>query len=199
MPLTVESRHLSDVVVIAPQVIGDSRGFFMETFRADQFLEMGLPTEFLQDNHSRSSKGVLRGLHFQWAPPMGKLMRVTNGAAFLVAVDVRKGSPNLGEWFGLEVTAENKKQVWAPYGFARGFCALTDNCEVQYKCTGIYNPQGEAGIYFADPEIGIRWPIDVTTAITSEKDRKAPTLAQWIASSLSNNVLYHMDVLTKEA
>src|SRR5579864_3334417 len=199
MPLTVESRHLSDVVVIAPQVIGDSRGFFMETFRADQFLEMGLPTECLQDNHSRSSKGVLRGLHFQWAPPMGKLMRVTNGAAFLVAVDVRKGSPNLGEWFGLEVTAENKKQVWAPYGFARGFCALTDNCEVQYKCTGIYNPQGEAGIYFADPEIGIRWPIDVTTAITSEKDRKAPTLAQWVASSLSNNVLYHMDVLTKEA
>src|SRR5260370_20808889 len=91
--------------------------------------------------------------HFQWSPPMGKLMRVTRGAAFLVAVDIRKSSPTLGRWFGLEVSAENKKQVWAPYGFARGFCSLTDDCEVQYKCTGIYNPQGESGIYFADPDI----------------------------------------------
>lgn len=188
MPLSVESRQLNDVVVLLPQVLGDARGFFMETFRADHFQQMGLPTNFVQDNHSRSSKGVLRGLHFQWDPPMGKLMRVTHGAAFLVAVDVRKGSPTLGQWFGLEVSAENKKQVWAPYGFARGFCALTDDCEVQYKCTGIYNPQGEAGIYFADEKIGIRWPLDVSTAITSEKDRKAPTLAQWLASPLSDNI-----------
>lgn len=194
MALKIESRHLSEVVVLAPEVFGDSRGFFMETFRADQFLQMGLPTNFVQDNHSRSGKGVLRGLHFQWNPPMGKLMRVTNGAAFLVAVDVRKGSPTLGKWFGLEVTADNKKQVWAPYGFARGFCALTDACEVQYKCTGIYNSKGEAGIYFADPAIGILWPVDVARAITSERDLKAPTLAQWLASPLSDNINYQQEV-----
>lgn len=170
----------------------------METFRADQFEEMGLPTHFVQDNHSRSSKGVLRGLHFQWEPPMGKLMRVTSGTAFLVAVDVRKGSPTLGKWFGLEVSAENKKQVWAPYGFARGFCALADGCEVQYKCTGIYNPKGEAGINLADPAIGIQWPIDVSTANISEKDRKAPTLAEWLASPLSDNIVYHVDPVLKE-
>jgi len=198
MPLTAESRHLNDIVVIVPQVLGDSRGFFMETFRTDQFQEMGLPTNFVQDNHSRSSQGVLRGLHFQWDPPMGKLMRVTSGAAYLVAVDIRKGSPTLGQWFGLEVSAENKKQVWAPYGFARGFCALTDACEVQYKCTGIYNPRGEAGISFADPQIGIRWPVEVANAITSEKDRRAPTLAEWLASPLSDNIPYYGGALPKE-
>ena len=162
----------------------------METFRADKFRELGLPTEFVQDNHSRSAKGVLRGLHFQWDPPMGKLMRVTNGAAFLVAVDVRKGSPTLGKWTGMEVSAENKKQVWAPYGFARGFCALTDACEVQYKCTGIYNPQGEGGINLGDPEIGIQWPIHPERALLSERDRNAQTLAQWLASPLSDRILY---------
>jgi dTDP-4-dehydrorhamnose 3,5-epimerase len=198
MPLKEESRHLNGIVVLSPQVMGDSRGFFMETFRADQFREMGLPTRFVQDNHSRSSKGVLRGLHFQWDPPMGKLMRVTQGAAFLVAVDLRKGSPTLGKWFGLEVTAENKKQVWAPYGFARGFCALTDGCEVQYKCTGVYNPKGEAGIYFADPKIGIEWPIDIKTATISDKDQKAPSLSEWLASPLSDNILYETEVLMGE-
>ena len=194
MPLAIESVHLNDIVVVVPQVFGDARGFFIETFRADQFRQMGLPTEFVHDNHSRSSKGVLRGLHFQWDPPMGKLMRVTAGSAFLVAVDIRKGSPTLGKWFGLEVSAENKKQVWAPYGFARGFCALTDGCEVQYKCTGLYNPKGEAGIHFADPAIGIRWPVDISAAQTSEKDRNAPTLAQWLASPLSENIVYDATV-----
>jgi dTDP-4-dehydrorhamnose 3,5-epimerase len=199
MSLRAASRHLNDIVVVVPQVLGDSRGFFMETFRADQFRDMGLPTEFVQDNHSRSSKGVLRGLHFQWDPPMGKLMRVTNGAAFLVAVDVRKGSPTLGQWFGIEVSADNKKQVWAPCGFARGFCALTDDCEVQYKCTGIYNSKGEDGIYLADPEIGIEWPIDLATAIISDRDRKAPTLAQWLASPMSDSLTYKAEALKKEA
>src|ERR1700685_791000 len=137
MEIKIESRFLRDVVVLVPDVFRDARGFFMETFREDQFQQIGLPTHFVQDNHSRSSKGVLRGLHFQWEPPMSKLMRVTRGAAFLVAVDIRKGSPPLGEWFGMEVSAESKKQVYAPYGFARGFCALSDECEVQYKCTGI--------------------------------------------------------------
>jgi dTDP-4-dehydrorhamnose 3,5-epimerase len=199
MPFSIESVHLNDVIVISPQVNGDARGFFMETFRADQFRDLGLPTEFVQDNHSRSAKGVLRGLHFQWDPPMGKLMRVTNGAAFLVAVDVRKGSPTVGQWFGMEISAENKKQIWAPYGFARGFCALTDGCEVQYKCTGIYNPRAEGGIYFADPAIGIRWPIDPSTAVTSDRDRRAPTLAQWLESPLSDNIPYIAALSRQEA
>ncbi|MGH9564438.1 MAG: dTDP-4-dehydrorhamnose 3,5-epimerase [Candidatus Angelobacter sp.] len=190
MPFKIESVQLGEIVVIETQTFGDDRGFFMEVFRADQFLHLGLPAEFRQDNHSRSSKGVLRGLHFQWEPPMGKLMRVTSGAAFLVAVDIRKGSPTLGQWFGLEVSAENKKQVWAPYGFARGFCALTDGCEVQYKCTGIYNSATESGIHFGDPQIGIQWPIDARQAITSEKDRKAQSLAAWLASPFSKNIRY---------
>ena len=199
MPVTIESVHLGDIVVLVPQVMGDARGFFMETFRADQFLELGLPTEFVQDNHSRSARNVMRGLHFQWDPPMGKLMRVTRGSAFLVAADVRKGSTTLGKWFGLEVSAENKKQVWAPYGFARGFCALTDDCEVQYKCTGVYNSKGESGVSLFDPQIGVSWPIDVEDASLSEKDRKAQTLAQWLASPLSDNVKYQMETITKEA
>lgn len=188
MPFKIESVHLGDVVVLQTEAFGDERGFFMEVFRTDKFRELGLPTEFVQDNHSRSSKGVLRGLHFQWDPPMGKLMRVISGAAFLVAVDIRKGSPTLGQWFGIEVSAENKKQVWAPYGFARGFCAQTDGCEVQYKCTGIYNPKAESGIYFADPQIGVKWPIAREQALTSEKDRRAQSLSQWIASPLSDNI-----------
>src|SRR5215475_15455353 len=132
MPLEFESSHVGgDVVIIKPVVLGDDRGFFMETYRQDNFRDLGLPTEWVQDNHSRSAKGVLRGLHFQWEPPMSKLMRVTSGIAFLVAVDIRKGSPTLGKWFGAEISAENKKQVWAPAGFARGFCVLSDYAEIQ--------------------------------------------------------------------
>jgi dTDP-4-dehydrorhamnose 3,5-epimerase len=189
MPLELDSSHLGgEVLVIVPTVLGDDRGFFMETYRHDNFRDMGLPTEWVQDNHSRSSKGVLRGLHFQWSPPMSKLMRVTRGAAFLVAADIRKGSPTLGKWFGLEVTANNKKQVYAPFGFARGFCALTDECEVQYKCTGTYNSQAESGIYCKDPEIDIEWPL--TDVILSAKDAGAQSLKQWLASPLSDNIVY---------
>jgi len=188
MPIQIESRHLGDIVVLAPQVIEDERGFFMEAFRADHFKALGLPTDFVQDNHSRSQKGVLRGLHFQWAPPMGKLMRVTYGSAFLVAVDIRKGSPTLSRWFGTEVSAANKKQVWAPAGFARGFCVLSDVAEVQYKCTGIYNNKAESGIRWNDPQIGIEWPI--RDPILSEKDQKAKTLSEWLASPDSDNFKY---------
>lgn len=189
MPLQVESTHLGgDVVVLVPTVLGDDRGFFMETYRQDNFRDFGLPTEWVQDNHSRSSKGVLRGLHFQWDPPMSKLMRVTSGAAFLVAVDIRKGSPTLGKWFGMEVSAENKKQVYAPYGFARGFCALTDGCEVQYKCTGIYNSGAESGINYLDPAIGIEWPLK--DVLVSAKDAKAQSLEQWLASPFSDQIVY---------
>lgn len=189
MPLEFESAHVGgDVVVIKPVVLGDDRGFFMETYREDNFRDLGLPTEWVQDNHSRSSKGVLRGLHFQWNPQMSKLMRVTRGAAFLVAVDIRKGSPTIGQSFGLEVSAENKKQIYAPYGFARGFCALTDECEVQYKCTGMYNSGAESGIFYKDPQIGIEWPL--ADVLISGKDAKAQSLSEWLASPLSDNIIY---------
>src|SRR5712692_4454425 len=171
MPLKIESRHLGEVVVLVPQVFEDERGYFMEAFRADNFGDLGLPQSFVQENHSYSRKGVVRGLHFQWEPPMGKLMRVTRGTAFLVAVDIRKGSPILGRWVGLEVSAENKKQVWAPAGYARGFCALTDDTEVQYKCTGVYNGQAESAIRWDDPDLAIDWPLK--EAQVSEKDRNA--------------------------
>lgn len=178
MQIKVESEHLNGLVVLVPELFQDERGFFLEVFRSDQFKQLGLPDSFVQDNHSGSSKGVLRGLHFQWDPPMGKLMRVTAGKAFLVAVDIRKGSPTLGKWFGIEASVENKKQVWAPEGFARGFCVLSDFAEIQYKCTGIYNSQGESGILWMDPEIGIQWPI--SDPILSEKDIRAQTLSQWL-------------------
>jgi len=185
MQIRIESRHLGDVAVLASEVFEDERGFFMEVYRADQYKALGLPTEFVQDNHSRSKRGVLRGLHFQWDPPMGKLMRVTYGSAFLIAVDIRKGSPTLGQWFGVEVSAKDKKQVWAPAGFARGFCVVSDFAEVQYKCTGIYNPKCESGIRWNDPKIGIHWPVKEPEL--SGKDRQAQTLDEWLASPASNH------------
>jgi dTDP-4-dehydrorhamnose 3,5-epimerase len=188
VPFVIESVHLGEIKVIAPQVFGDHRGFFMEAYRKDMFADMGIPYEFLQDNHSRSAKGVIRGLHFQWDPPMAKLMRVTLGAVFLVAVDIRRGSPTLGQWFGLEVSAENKRQVWAPPGFARGFCVLSDVAELQYKCTAIYNPPCEGSILWRDPDIGIRWPIENPTL--SEKDAQAQTLQQWLASDAAHALAY---------
>ncbi|MGH9472689.1 MAG: dTDP-4-dehydrorhamnose 3,5-epimerase [Terriglobales bacterium] len=179
MEIHVEARPLDGaVVVLRPQIYRDDRGFFTETYRRDQFAALGLPTQFDQDSHSRSRRGVLRGLHFQWDPPMGKLMRATVGAAYLVAVDIRPDSPTLGQWFGLEASAENALQVWAPAGFARGFCALSEWAEVQYKCTGIYNPQAESGIRWNDPALGIDWP--VKDPVVSAKDAQAQLLRDWL-------------------
>ncbi len=178
--------------MVIPDVYEDERGFFMECYRADQFKALGLPHEFAQENHSGSRRGVLRGLHFQWDPPMGKLMRVTHGRAFLVAVDIRKGSSTGGRWFGLEVSAETREQVWAPFGFARGFCALSDYAEMQYLCTGAYNPKGESGIRWDDPDIGVQWPACDVPWIISKKDREAQTLAQWRRSPDSNWVTYEV-------
>lgn len=189
MEIRIESRHLGDIVVLAPEVFEDERGFFMEAFRADQFKALGLQHEFVQDNHSGSKKGVLRGLHFQWDPPMGKLMRVTYGRAFLVAVDVRKGSPTVGKWFGLEVSAQNKKQVWAPAGFARGFCVLSDFAEVQYKCTAPYNRKGESAIRWNDPDIGVQWPAVDSSWLVSDKDRNAQSLAEWLESPFAERLM----------
>jgi dTDP-4-dehydrorhamnose 3,5-epimerase len=188
MGLKVESRHLGEVVVLVPDVFRDDRGYFMETYRSDSFRELGLPHSFVQENHSYSKKGVVRGLHFQWEPPMGKLMRVTRGTAFLVAVDVRLGSPSAGKWVGIEASAENRKQVWAPASFARGFCAVSDDVEVQYLCTGVYNSKAESAIRWDDGEIGIEWPI--TPSLISEKDRKAQTLKEWLQSSDARHFAY---------
>jgi dTDP-4-dehydrorhamnose 3,5-epimerase len=184
MQIKVESRYLGDVLVLVPDIFQDGRGFFMETFRDDQFDAIGLPTHFVQDNHSRSTKGVVRGLHFQWDPPMAKLMRVSLGSAFLAAIDIRKNSPTLGQWVGIEASAENRRQVWAPAGFARGFCVLSEVAEIQYKCTGLYNGRAESGICWNDPQIGIEWP--VTEPSLSDKDRKAQTLQQWLAQPESS-------------
>lgn len=178
MNIKLIHKALNGLVVLQPEVFQDERGFFMECYRTDQFADFGIDAPFVQDNHSRSSYGVLRGLHFQWEPPMGKLMRVTQGSAFLVAVDIRKNSPTLGQWYGEEITAENKKMIWAPAGFARGFCVTSEFAEIQYKCTGLYNNTNESGILWNDPAIGIQWPI--SNPQLSAKDEHAQTLAQWL-------------------
>jgi dTDP-4-dehydrorhamnose 3,5-epimerase len=187
MEFKAERQSIQGVIVVVPDTFQDSRGFFMETYREDKFRELGIPDTFVQDNHSRSAKGVVRGLHFQWEPAMGKLMRVTSGSAFLVAVDIRKGSPTLGKWVGVEVSAENRRQVWAPAGFARGFCVLSESAEIQYKVTGLYNNKAESGILWNDPRIGIEWPVSANQAELSEKDKKAQTLAQWLEKPESDN------------
>ena len=185
MKVYPQATEIPGVVIVEHQVFEDDRGFFMEVFRRDEFEANGLPTTFVQANHSRSERGVLRGLHFQWDPPMGKLMRVSAGTAFLVAVDVRHGSPTLGRWVGVEASADNKRQVWAPAGFARGFCVLSDSAEIQYLCTGIYNPAGESGIAWNDPEIGVDWPI--ADPQLSAKDADAQSLADWLAREESRH------------
>ncbi len=188
MKISIINEALNGLLVLQPEAFEDERGFFIETYRKDQFNELGIHEEFVQDNHSRSSKGVLRGLHFQWEPPMGKVMRVTQGEAFLVAVDIRKGSPTLGQWHGEIVSAANKKMVWAPAGFARGFCTLSEFAEIQYKCSGLYSNKAESGILWNDPEIGIVWPIE--NPQLSEKDKVAQTLEEWLVTENSNNFQY---------
>jgi dTDP-4-dehydrorhamnose 3,5-epimerase len=188
VPFSLESVHLGEIKVIVPQVFKDHRGYFMESYRQDLFADLGIPHDFVQDNHSRSLKNVVRGLHFQWEPAMAKLMRVTVGSVFLVAVDIRRGSPTLGRWFGLEVSADNQRQVFAPPGFARGFCVLSDVAELQYKCTAIYNSQGEVSIRWNDPDIGIEWPAG--HPLLSQKDANAQTLAEWLASDASRALTY---------
>ena len=185
MQIRIEKTPIEDVVVVIPEVFQDSRGFFTEVYRADQFKDLGLPTSFVQLNHSKSAKGVLRGLHFQWEPPMGKLMRVTQGSAFLVAVDIRQGSPTLGQWFGTEVNSESKRQVYAPAGFARGFCVLSDSAEIEYLTTGNYNSKAESGFLWNDSEVGIKWPVSEPSL--SEKDKKAQTFREWLARPEAQN------------
>ncbi|QSF44677.1 dTDP-4-dehydrorhamnose 3,5-epimerase [Paenibacillus tianjinensis] len=168
---------LAGVWVIEPKVFGDHRGWFMETYSDSKFKEQGINLNFVQDNQSYSAtKGTLRGLHYQLNPKaQSKLVRCTKGAIFDVAVDIRKGSPNYGQWFGIELTAENKKQLLIPKGFAHGFMTLVEDVEVQYKCDELYAPECDGGILWNDPDIGIEWPIDVVPVL-SAKDEHAPLL-----------------------
>jgi dTDP-4-dehydrorhamnose 3,5-epimerase len=168
---------IPDVLIIEPRVFGDARGFFMETWNAAAFTAAGLDLTFVQDNHSRSQKGVLRGLHFQNPGPQGKLVRVTNGAVFDVAVDLRASSPTFGQWVGVELSAENKRMFWVPEGFAHGFLTLEDNTDFLYKCTAPYAPQSEFTLAWDDPAVGIEWPLDGMTPLISEKDARGLALA----------------------
>lgn len=173
--MKVEKTSLPGVVVIDPVVHGDERGFFMETFHQANFAQAGLPDHFVQDNHSRSSKGVLRGLHFQYPQWQGKLVRVIAGEIFDVAVDVRIDSPTYSKWYGVALSAENKKQIYVPPGYAHGFCVLSDSADVVYKCTTLYKPKDEIGVRWDDPAIGIEWPIK--DPIVSGKDSQAGPLS----------------------
>jgi dTDP-4-dehydrorhamnose 3,5-epimerase len=166
--MRITPTAIPEVLLIEPDVFGDSRGFFMETWNRQNYAELGLDVDFVQDNHSRSSKGVLRGLHYQLERPQGKLVHVVSGKVFDVAVDIRKGSPTFGQWAGAELSEENQHQFYIPPGFAHGFCVLSDSADFLYKCTDFYAPEYEHGILWNDPVIGIEWP--GSDYIVSEKD-----------------------------
>jgi dTDP-4-dehydrorhamnose 3,5-epimerase len=168
---------LPGVLIIEPRVFGDSRGFFMETWNVGAFAAAELDLTFVQDNHSRSQKGVLRGLHFQNPGPQGKLVRVTNGAVFDVAVDLRASSPTFGQWVGVELSAENKRMFWVPEGFAHGFLTLEGDTDFLYKCTAPYAPANEFTLAWNDPAVGIEWPVTGLDPIISEKDARGLALA----------------------
>ncbi len=164
---------LPGILLIEPKVFGDERGFFMESYRRDVFEGQGIPP-LLQDNHSRSVRGTLRGLHFQHPHGQGKLIRVTHGAVYDVLVDVRRGSPTFGKWEGHELSADNKRQLWVPPGFAHGFCVLSDAADFLYKCSDYYHPEHEHTLLWNDPDVGVQWP--VSEPILSEKDKKGVPL-----------------------
>jgi dTDP-4-dehydrorhamnose 3,5-epimerase len=168
---------LPGVLLIEPRVFGDARGFFMESWNRRTFAEAGLDMDFVQDNHSRSSRGVLRGLHYQLHNPQGKLVRVTQGAVFDVAVDIRRASPHFGRWVGYELSADNHRMLWIPPGFAHGFLVLSDTADFLYKCTSLYDPPSDRGIRWDDPAIGIDWPDMGGAPLLSAKDAAAPLLA----------------------
>lgn len=167
---------LPGVLVIEPKVFGDARGFFIETWRESLLSQAGVAVKFVQDNHSRSQRGVLRGLHYQLVQPQGKLVRVSRGAVFDVAVDVRAGSPNFGKWYGTVLDDTDHRMMYVPPGFAHGFCVLSDVADFIYKCTDYYHPASEQGIAWNDPEIGITWPDMGVPPTLSGKDQAAPRL-----------------------
>lgn len=175
--MIVTDTALPGVRLIEPRVFGDDRGFFLESWNAAAFAAAGLDLTFVQDNHSRSAKGVLRGLHYQWGSPQGKLVRVTAGAVFDVAVDVRRSSPHFGRWVGYELSDANKRMLWIPPGFAHGFLVISDSADFLYKCTTLYDGANDRGVRWDDPAIGIAWPDVGVTPQLSGKDAAAPLLA----------------------
>ena len=173
--MKVSHSKLKGCVIIEPRVFGDERGFFLETFQAVRYKqEAGIDLPFVQDNHSRSARGVLRGLHFQKTKPQGKLVRVVRGEVYDVAVDIRNGSPTFGEWEGVILSEDNKKQFWLPPGFAHGFVVLSDTADFEYKCTDYYDPSDEGSILWNDPDLDIPWPI--ANPVLSAKDESAKRL-----------------------
>lgn len=170
---------LDDVKIIEPRVFGDDRGFFLETWSEAAFSNAGLPVNFVQDNHSRSAQGVLRGLHYQIKHPQGKLVRCTAGEVFDVAVDMRKSSKQFGHWFGVVLSAENKRQLWVPPGFAHGFYVMSETADFQYKCSDIYAPDYERSLLWNDPTVGIKWPlVDGVDTQLAAKDEAAKLLSE---------------------
>ncbi len=173
--------EIDGVYIIEPSVFGDDRGYFMETYNYQEFKEAGLDMVFVQDNESKSKKGVLRGLHFQTRNSQGKLVRVIEGEVFDVAVDLREGSKTFGKWTGVVLNTENKRQFYIPEGFAHGFLVLSDEAKFVYKCTNFYDPSSEGGVIWNDPDIGIDWPLQGGMEILlSEKDRKQPSLKEYL-------------------
>jgi dTDP-4-dehydrorhamnose 3,5-epimerase len=169
------STDIPDVLIIEPQVFGDHRGFFMETWHDEKFKEAGVDVRFVQDNHSKSAHGILRGLHYQIGKPQGKLVRVVAGEVFDVAVDIRKSSPTFGKWVGERLSAENKRMFWVPEGFAHGFYVISESAEFIYKCTNLYAPDCERAIVWNDPELGVDWHlVNNELPVLSDKDNNAP-------------------------
>ncbi len=175
--MKVVETDLPGVKLITPRVFGDNRGFFLESWNAKTFADAGLDVEFVQDNHSRSAEGVLRGLHYQLANPQGKLVRVTIGRVFDIAVDLRRSSPHFGRWIGYELSAENKAMLWVPPGFGHGFVVLSETADFLYKCTTAYDPADERAIRWDDPALGIDWQLDGTLPLLSAKDAAATSFA----------------------
>jgi dTDP-4-dehydrorhamnose 3,5-epimerase len=169
--MNVIKTEIPGVLIIEPKIYGDSRGFFFECWHQNRYKDIGIDLNFVQDNHSRSQKGTLRGLHFQIAHPQGKLIRVSQGEVFDVSVDIRRGSPTFGKWVGVYLSDTNNRQVWIPPGLAHGFCVLSEFADFQYKCTDYYYPGDEGTLVWNDPDIGIKWPINPTTL--SAKDSNA--------------------------
>jgi dTDP-4-dehydrorhamnose 3,5-epimerase len=176
--MQVDSTAIPDVKVITPKVFGDDRGFFMESWNAKAFAEAGIDATFVQDNHSKSAKDVLRGLHYQIGPTQGKLVRVVAGSVFDVAVDMRRSSPTFGKWVGETLSATNRKMLWVPEGFAHGFLSLENGTEFLYKCTALYTPAVEHCLVWNDPDLGIDWPIDGMAPLVSAKDAVGKTLSE---------------------
>jgi dTDP-4-dehydrorhamnose 3,5-epimerase len=189
MGFSIVETYLNGIHLIKADAYEDDRGLFMESYHKDSFAELGITDEFVQENHSISALGVIRGMHFQWDKPMGKLLRVTSGRAHIVEIDIRKNSPTLGQHIHIELAAQDTFQLWVPAGFANGFMSMEHGTEMIYKCSAMYNPKAESGILWNDPALAIEWPVHEidTEPILSPKDMQAQTLAEWLSRPESSS------------